>query len=230
MLGDGQSSKRTKGKAMKKGRTLKFIVVFLSGFLATTTSVYAAHFAAAGVESHVTDDTLVKFWFLRVASPTSDPSVFIPVIPTQFECIVVHKSRSMSFRLFASVKKIESFTVETTEETDTQTKETDTQTKIDTITITGKLLSRIFSVSKGGVRFFTETTDFTATSVDKKIPGAGEDTFDLNFVYSTKGIGALLREALESEGLVNCDADTCTLSLKGKVKKGEIEAHSTGGP
>ena len=66
--------------------------------------------------------------------------------------------------------------------------------------------------------------------MDKKIPGAGEDTFDLNFVYSTKGIGALLREALESEGLVNCDADTCTLSLKGKVKKGEIEAHSTGGP
>jgi hypothetical protein len=67
------------------------------------------------------------------------------------------------------------------------------------------------------------------TSVDKTIPGAGEDTFDLNFFYSTTGIGALLREALESEKLVTCDADTCTLSLKGIVEKGEIEAHSTGG-
>jgi hypothetical protein len=218
MLGEGQSSKRTKGKAMKKGRTLRFIVVFLSGFLATTTSVYAAHFAAAGVESHVTDDTLVQFWFLRVASPTPDPSVFIPVIPTQFECRVVHKSPSMSFRLFASVKEIESFTVVT-----------DTKTNFDTITITGKLLSRIFSVSERGVRFFTEITDFTATSVDKKIPGAGEDTFDLNFVYSMKGTGALLREAIPA--LVDChdDKDTCTLELAGTVEKGEIEGHTTGG-
>src|SRR5215471_14255608 len=127
MLGEGQSPKRAKGKAMKKGRTLRFMVVFLSGFLATTTSVYAAHFAAAGVESHVTKDTLVKFSFLRVASPTSDPSVFIPVIPTQFECTVVHKSRSMPFLLFTSVKEIETFTVDT-----------DLKTKIDTITIIGK--------------------------------------------------------------------------------------------
>ena len=205
---------------MKKGRTLRFMVVFLSGFLATSTSVYAAHFAAAGVESHFTDDTLVQFWFLRVASPTPDPSVFIPVIPTQFECRVVHKSPSMSFRLFASVKEIESFTVETSKEGDTD---------IDTITITGKLLSRIFSVSEHGVRFFTETTDFTATSVDKTIPGAGKDTFDLNFVYSTTGIGALLREAIPA--LVDChdDKGPCTLELKGTVEKGEIEAHSTGG-
>jgi hypothetical protein len=183
---------------MKKGRTLRFIVVFLSGFLATTTSVYAAHFAAAGVESHV--------------------SVFIPVIPTQFECRVVHKSPSMSFRLFASVKEIESFTVVT-----------DPKTNFDTITITGKLLSRIFSVSEHGVPFFTEITDFTATSVDKKIPGAGEDTFDLNFVYSMKGTGALLREAIPA--LVDChdDKDTCTLELAGTVEKGEIEGHTTGG-
>jgi hypothetical protein len=125
----------------------------------------------------------------------------------------------MSFRLFASVKEIEVFKVDT-----------DKDTKFDTITITGKLLSRIFFVSEQGVRFFTETTGFTATSVDKTIPGAGEDTFDLKFEYSAKGIiGPLLSEALKSEQLVTCDADTCTLSLKGTVEKGEIEAHSTGG-
>jgi hypothetical protein len=38
-----------------------------------------------------------------------------------------------------------------------------------------------------------------------------------------------LSEALESEQLVTCDADTCTLNLKGKVEKGEMEAHTSSG-
>jgi hypothetical protein len=221
MLGEGQSPKRTKGKAMKKGRTLRFIVVFLSGFLATTTSVYAAHFAAAGVDSHITPKTEVQFWFLAVSSrPTPDPE-FMPVIPTQFQCTVVHKDESMSFQLFAYAKEIDPFTVVTSEPP---------EKRIDTITITGTLLSHIVFVSKLDAQSFTEIISFTATSVDKTIPGAGEDTFDLKFEYSAKGIiGPLLSEALESEQLVTCDADTCTLSLKGIVEKGEIEAHSTGG-
>jgi len=203
---------------MKKGRILRFIVVFLSGFLATTTSVYAAHFTAAGVESHITPGTIVQFWFLGVTSPTLD---FAPVIPTQFQCTVVHKDESMSFQLFAYAKEIDPFTVVTSEPP---------EKRIDTITITGTLLSHIVFVSKLDAQSFTEIISFTATSVDKTIPGAGEDTFDLKFEYSAKGIiGPLLSEALESEQLVTCDADTCTLSLKGTVEKGEIEAHSTGG-
>ncbi len=205
---------------MKKGRTLRFMVVFLSGFLATTTSVYAAHFAAAGVKSHVTDETLVQFWFLRVASPTPDPSVFIPVIPTQFECTVVHKGPSMSFRLFASVKEIESFEVVTSEMGGID---------IDTITMKGTLRSHIAFVSRQGVRLLTEEADFKVIGVDVDIPGAGKDTFDLKFRYSMKGIGALLREAIPA--LVTCDdaKDTCTLELAGTVEEGEIEGHTTGG-
>jgi hypothetical protein len=66
--------------------------------------------------------------------------------------------------------------------------------------------------------------------VDVKLPGEGQDTFDLEFEYSAKGIiGPLLSKVLESEQLVTCDADTCTLSLKGKVEKGEMEAHTSGG-
>jgi len=203
---------------MKKGRILRFIVVFLSGFLATTTSVYAAHFTAAGVESHITPGTIVQFWFLGVTSPTFD---FAPVIPTQFQCTVVHKDASVSFQLFAFAKEIAPFTVVTSEPP---------EKRIDTITITGTLLSHIVFVSKLDAQSFTEIISFTATSVDKTIPGAGEDTFDLKFEYSAKGIiGPLLSEALESEQLVTCDTDTCTLSLKGIVEKGEIEAHSTGG-
>ena len=63
---------REKGKAMNQGRTLRFLVVFLSGLLATTTLVYADHFAAAGVKYQLPDDTSdtsVQFSFLRVASP-----------------------------------------------------------------------------------------------------------------------------------------------------------------
>ena len=83
---------------MQKGKTLRFIVVFLSGLLAITTSVYANHFAAAGVKYEIPDDTLVQFWFLRVASPTQDvPPVFNPVIPTQFECTVAHKGSPCGF-------------------------------------------------------------------------------------------------------------------------------------
>src|SRR5712691_9540661 len=142
MLGEGQSRKRAKGKAMKKGRTLRFMVVFLSGFLATTTSVYAAHFTAAGVKSHITPETVVQFWFLGVSSPTLG---FEPVVPTQFQCTVVHKDESISFRLFASAKEIDPFTVVTSGPPE----------RIDTITITGKLLSHIVFVSKRGIRSFT---------------------------------------------------------------------------
>jgi hypothetical protein len=224
MLGEGQSPKQAKGKAMKKGRTLRFMVVFLSGFLATTTSVYAAHFAAAGVDSHITPKTEVQFWFLGVSSrPTPDPE-FMPVIPTQFQCTVVHKDESMSFQLFAYAKEIDPFTVVTSVNSGPPEK------RIDTITIPGTLLSHIVFVSKGDVQSFTEIISFIAVGVDVDIPGAGLDTFDLKFEYSAKGIiGPLLSEALESEQLVTCDADTCTLSLKGTVEKGEIEAHSTGG-
>ena len=107
---------RGKGETMKQGRTLRFIVVFLSGLLATTTLVYADHFAAAGVKYQLPDDTSdtsVQFWFLRVASPPPPgSSEFKSVIPTQFECTVVHTDTSTLFRLFASLKEIDSIKAE----------------------------------------------------------------------------------------------------------------------
>ena len=58
----------------------------------------------------------------------------------------------------------------------------------------------------------TEVAHFTMTIKDIDIPEDAKDSFDLAFVYSQKGIGALLREALGSE-LVNCIDHTCTLKL-----------------
>ena len=204
--------RREKGKTMKKGRMLRFLVVFLSGFLATTTSVDAAHFAAAGVQSQITEETSVRFWFLGVFSP---PDEFSPVTPTQFQCTVVHQDESMVLRLSASVKKIESFNVKTDEEG-----------KIDTITMTGKVLSLAFAFGRG-VHLLTEETDFEVTGVDVALPGAGKDTFALKFRYSMKGIGALLREAIPD--LVDCQGHTCTLVVAGTVDKGEIEGHTASG-
>ena len=172
---------------MKKGRTLRFIVVFLSGFLATTTSVYAFHFAAAGVKSHITPETISTIWFLGVSSPPAFE--FEPVIPTQFQCTVVHKGKSMSFRLFAFAKEIASFKVEPQ----------DPRRRDTSSPLPGTLLSHIVFVSKRGVRSFTEINAFTADGVDMAIPGEGNDTFDLKFEYSAKGIGSLLLEALGSD-------------------------------
>jgi hypothetical protein len=200
---------------MKKGRTFGFMVVFLGGFLATITSVYAAHFAAAGVESHLTSETEVRFWFLGVSSRPSEDAEFMSVIPTQFQCTVVHKGKSASFRLSASEKEIDPFTVVTSEEG-------------DTITMTGTLRSHIVFVSRRGVRLLTEITPFEAIGEDAAIPGEGVDTFELQLHYSAQGIGSLLLEALGSE-FVTCDANTCTLRLAGMVDKGEIEGHTAGG-
>jgi len=207
---------------MKKGKTLRFIVVFLSGFLATTSSVYAFHFTAAGVKSDITPETAVQFWFLGVSSPKLELK---PVIPTQFQCTVVHTGEDISFRLFASAQENASFKVEPSDPDNP-----DRRPHI--ITITGKLLSHIVFVSKRGVRFFTEINDFTAGGVDVALPGEDKDSFVLKFTYRAKGIGSLLFAALRSEsGLVDCDdeKDTCTLELPGTVEFGEIEAHTSGG-
>ena len=218
MLGEGQSPKHEKGKAMKKGKTLRFIVVFLSGFLATASSVYAFHFAGAGVQSDITPKTTVQFWFLGVLSPALGLE---PVIPTQFQCTVVHNGKGILFRLFAFAQENASFKVEEPSEGE------------HLITITGKLLSRIVFVSERGVRAFTEINDFTVDGVDRPLePGEGNDSFVLKFTYSAKGIQSLLLDAFGTDsGLVDCDddKDTCTLTLQGVVKFGDMVSHTSGG-
>ena len=217
---------------MKKGRTLRFIMLFLSGFLATTTSVYANHFAAAGVKYQIpddTDDTSVQFWFLRVASPSPPgSSEFRPVIPTQFECKVVHKGTSISFRLFASLKEIESIEAQHIDEDGTEGGKTEGSKFV----VAGKVLSHIAFVSRKGVRLLTEVAHFTMTIKDVDIPEDAKDSFSLAFVYSQNGIGALLQEALPDH-LVKCIDHTCTLTLAEKKTveegEGEIEAHTSGG-
>jgi hypothetical protein len=213
--GDKGISSERKGQTVTTGRILGYIAVFLSGLLTPMTSVYADHFAAAGVESRITLETGVQFWFLGVSSRTSDDSERRPVIPTQFQCTVVHTGEAISFWLLAPAKEINPFMVETSD-------------MGDIITMTGMLRSHIAFVSSRGIQLLEEETPFEAVGVDVALPGAGTDTFDLKLVYNAQGIGALLFEALGSD-FVTCTADTCTLRLTGTVEKGEIEGHTAGG-
>ena len=224
---------------MQKGKTLRFIVMFLSGFLATASSVYAFHFAGAGVQSDITPKTTVQFWFLGVSSEKLDPNSegLEPVIPTQFQCTVVHNGKGILFRLFASAQGNPSFAVED---------KGNPSEGEHLITITGKLLSRIVFVlergvrasteindSERGVRAFTEINDFTVTGVDRSLePGEGNDSFVLKFTYSAQSIQSVLLDAFgANSGLVDCpdDRTTCTLTLQGIVKFGDMVSHTSSG-
>ena len=129
------------------------------------------------------------------------------------------------FRLFASLKEIESIDVDPIDTDGTSGKEG------SKFVVTGKVLSHIAFVSRGGVRFLTEVAHFTVTGRDMDFPEAAKDSFDLAFVYSHKGIGALLHEALPH--LVSCLDHTCTLKLAEEKTveegEGEIEAHTASG-
>lgn len=222
MLGEEKSPKRAEGKTMQPERALRVIAVFVGSLLATMTSVSAEHFVAGGGIYSLTSDgseTSVQFQFLGVRSPLPGGE-FVPVIPTQIQCSIVHTGASMSFRLLTSGTEIRPFVVE----------------KLDPpkpfprrVTITGTMRSRLVLRAGPDRQQFTETASFKAVGVDVKIPGVGRDSFTLRIRYQARqDIGPLLFEALGAER-VTCNADTCTLTVTGTLRAGEIEAHTAGG-
>jgi hypothetical protein len=212
---------------MKQGRTLGVMAVFVGGLLFNLTSVYAFHFVAGGGIYSLTSngsETSVQFQFLGVKSIPPPGELAIPLIPTTIQCTVVHKGESMSFRLFTSGTELDPFTV----------------TELDPdvprprrVTLTGEMLSRIVLGVGSDRRPFTEIAHteiahFEAVGMDVAEPGAGQDSFTLTIDYSaSKDIGPLLFKALGTE-LVNCNADTCTLTVTGTVN-GEVEGHTAAG-
>jgi hypothetical protein len=77
---------------------------------------------------------------------------------------------------------------------------------------------------------YTETASFKAVGLDVAIPGFGHDSFTLEIHYrAPQDIGPLLFEALGAD-LVACNADTCTLTVRGTLRDGEIEVHTAAGP
>jgi len=212
---------------MKPGRTLGVIAVFVGGLLFNLTSVYAFHFVAGGGIYSLTSngsETSVQFQFLGVKSIPPPGELAIPLIPTTIQCTVVHKGESMSFRLFTSGTEFDPFTVTELDPDSPRPRR---------VTLTGEMLSRIVLGVESDRRPFTEIAHteiahFEAVGMDVAEPGAGRDSFTLTIDYSaSKDIGPLLFKALGTE-LVNCNADTCTLTVTGTVN-GEVECHTSGG-
>jgi hypothetical protein len=208
---------------MKPGRTLGFIAVLVGGLLVTLTSVYANHFIAGGGRYSLAPDgseTSVRFRFLGVASASSLPEVFVPVIQTRIRCTVVHKGGDMSFRLVTSGTELDPFTVERLNPPEQFPRR---------VTLTGKMLSKIVVGAGSERRHFTEIAPFEAVGVDAATPGAGKDSFTLTIHYSaSQDTGPLLLEALGTE-FVTCNAATCTLTVTGTLTDGEVEGHTSGG-
>jgi hypothetical protein len=195
------------------------MAVFVGALLATQLSAYANHFIAGGGKyslTATTGETSVRFQFLGVASGL--PDAFVPVIETEFQCVIVPAGETAPFRLFTSGTELDPFTIAT-----------DPTTGVHTITITGKLLSRFVVGIEPDHQHITEIVPFTAEGINMALPGAGLDSFTLTIQYSaTQGAGPMLSQALGGN-LVNCDAETCTLTVTGVLTEGEIEEHTAGG-
>jgi hypothetical protein len=207
---------------MQPGRTLGFIAVFVGGLLVAMTSVYANHFAAGGVIYSPESDheTSVQCQFLGVKSR---PSLDKFVSPTTIRCTVEHEGESSSFRLFTSGTELEPFTVKS-----------DPTTGDHTITLTGKMRSRLVLREGSKRRHFKEIAPFEAVGVDvvdPKTKPAAKESFNLTIRYSARqDIGPVLLEAL-GPTLVDCktNAYTCILTVKGPLTDGELEGHTASG-
>jgi hypothetical protein len=186
--------------------------------LAVQTSVDANHFIAAGVRYSLASNMVeisVRCQFLGVL--TGLPDAATPVIETDIQCAILHPANSMPFRLFISGTEVNPFTVVA-----------DSQTQ-HTITITGKMLSKLGLGVEPDDQHLTEIVNFEVIAVDAALPGAGVDSMTLRLDYRvTEDTAPLLLDAFGPDLMV-CNADVCTLTLTGVLTEGEIESHTTGG-
>ena len=134
----------------------------------------------------------------------------------------MHKRGDISFRLFASGVDLIPF----------MAKRLNPPKEFPrSVTLTGKMLSKLVVGVGPDRRQFTEIAHFEAVGVDMVIPGAGKDSFSLKIDYSaSQDIGPVLLEALGT-ALVDCktDPDACTLTVTGTLTDGEIEVHTAAG-
>jgi hypothetical protein len=127
----------------------------------------------------------------------------------------------MSFRLFTSGTQLNPFMVKKLDPTEEFPRR---------VTITGTMRSQLVLGERSERQQFTESAPFKAVGVDAATPGVGRDSFTLTIHYSARqDIGPRLFEALGAQ-LVTCNAGTCTLTVTGTLRDGEIEAHTAAGP
>jgi hypothetical protein len=156
-----------------------------------------------------TSETSVQFEFMVASRPTAEPA--------EVQCKVMSKGVPRPFQLFTSSMTINSFQIVTAPDSG-----------IDTLTISGELLSTIVLGEGPDSKHFMEIAPFTVVAVDVKTPRGDGDSFALTITYSgTQETGPQLEEL----GFGNCDSSTatCEVTFEGTLDTGDIVLHGSSG-
>jgi len=194
---------------MKQATTVGFMAVFTGVLLATVPTVYANHTATGKGTYAVPPQVLAEFHFV-VAKP--GPNLDLEPGLNFVKSEMAGRDGPKSFQTFMISTAIAPL-------------EISTEPAGRTVTITGEMVSTTFLGVEPERQAFAELVPFTAIGVDKKTPEAGADLFSLVVEYSVSQAQGPL---LASLGFGDCDDKTCTITLTGPVKKGDIFVHTAG--
>ena len=184
--------------------------VFAGVLLATMTLVYADHAATGKGTYAVAPQVLTEFHFV-VAKQGPNPDLEPGLNFVQSE--MAGRDDPSSFQTFMISTAIAPFNITT-------------EPAGRTVTITGEMVSTTFLGAGAERESFAELVPFTAIGVDKRTSESGADRFSLAVKYSASQVQGRL---FESFGFGVCDAETCTITFDGPVKRGDIFVHTAGG-
>jgi hypothetical protein len=198
---------------MKQGTTVQFMTVFAGVLLATVTSVSAFHAATGKGTYAVAHQALAEFHF--VVAKTRDTN---PDLKPGLNFVQLEMARISGSKLFQTVMISTAIDFTIPPESD----ETDERT----VTIKGEMVSTIFLGAGEERQHFAELVSFTAIGVDKQTSKPDSDHFSLIVEYSANQEQGRLFESL---GFGDCVGETCIITFEGRVKKGDIFVHTSGG-
>ena len=195
---------------MTKGTTVGCMAVVAGVLLATVASVYADH-AATGKGTYAVPPLVLAEFHFVVAKQV--PNLHLEPGLNFVQSEMAGKDDLRSFQTFMISTAIAPF-------------EITTESAGRTVTITGQMVSTTFLGAGSERQHFAELVSFTATGVDARTPEPGADFFSLEVEYSASQMQGPLFARL---GLGDCDAKTCTIKFEGRVKRGDIFVHTSGG-
>jgi len=181
--------------------------------LATVASVYADHAATGKGTYAVAPKVIAEFHFVVAKRPNPDPNPDLEPGLNFVQSEIAGGNDPKSFRTFMISTAIAPLDITT-------------EAAGRTVTITGQMVSTTFLGAGEERQSFAELVSFTATGVDKRTPEPGADLFSLEVKYSASQVQGPLFASL---GFGDCDAETCTITFDGPVKRGDIFVHTSGG-
>jgi hypothetical protein len=198
---------------MTKGTTVGCMAVVAGVLLATMTSVYANHTATGKGTYAVAPKVIAEFHFVVAKRPNPDPNPDLEPGLNFVQSEMAGKDDPKSFQTIMISTAIAPLVITT-------------EPAGRTVTITGEMVSTTFLGTGSERQHYAELVSFTAIGVDTRTPDPGADLFSLEVKYSASQVQGPL---FASFGFGDCDAETCTITFDGPVKRGDIFVHTTGG-